>query len=270
MARQAMEAFELATELGHSGESGRAREDVVRGFLADVVPPDFGIDTGFVIDAAGGVSRQVDIVVYRKQRAPVLAIGGVKHFMVESVAAVIECKASITSRSVLTSALDNIASVKELDRTNGGRNRVVGRGAGVMPETAQDQVWSGIIAGRSMKYLTVLDALLDWLESKPRTLWLNHYVDLQEFIIEYGTGLGGGTVATKRTSDPMNAECVLGSQPSHHPWGLEPTLVYFAVELLNFLRVTPLIDFHPYGYFHATALPMEKHVILPDGFGQET
>ncbi len=125
LANQALEALDLATAVGHPGESGRAREEVIRRFLAAIVPPDSGIDTGFVVDAVGGISKQIDIVVYRKSRYPILDIGGVKHFMVESVAAVFEVKSIIGSRELLVQALENVASVKALDRTGDARNVVL-------------------------------------------------------------------------------------------------------------------------------------------------
>jgi hypothetical protein len=267
MARQTVEAFDLATELHHPGESGRAREEAIRRFLANIVPPDFGIDTGFVIDAVGGISRQVDIVVFRKQRAPVLEIGGVKHFMVESVAAVIETKASIQAVKRLTDALDNIESVKQLDRTNQGRNLVVGPGVQMDPELFQNQIWGGIVAGASMAYLGTLDAIIDWIEQRPRARWPNAYVDLHDFFVQYVFGTVGDSAPTKRGSDPMSAQGLGGVQQWDHAWGIEPTLALFGVELLNFLRVTPLIQFDAYGYFHSAALPMPEHYRFPDGFG---
>ena len=54
LANQAIEAFDLGGSIDHPGENGRAREAAIRSFLADILPPDFGIDTGFVIDALGG------------------------------------------------------------------------------------------------------------------------------------------------------------------------------------------------------------------------
>jgi hypothetical protein len=266
MARQAIESFDLATELDHPGESGRAREEAVRRFLAGIVPPDFGVDTGFVIDATGGVSRQVDIIVSRKERAPVLEIGGVKHFMVESVAAVIETKAAIESRARLTEALSNIESVKELDRSNEGKNSIVPTGVPIDPAIFQNQVWGGIVAGRSMQFEATLDAMADWIEHRPRTLWPNAYVDIHEFLLAYNTGFSGDAAPTRRTTDPMSAEGLGGVQPWTHPWGAEPTLAVFAVDLLNFLRVTPLIQFVAYGYFHSTALPKEPSIKFPDDF----
>lgn len=267
IAEQAIKAFDLAGELRHPGESGRAREATIRWFLDAILPPDFGIDTGFVIDAAGGVSRQIDIVIYRKQRAPVLDIGGVKHFMTESVAAVIETKAVIQSRSVLNSALDNIASVKALDRTNGGTNHLAGWAELVDANEFRHQVWGAVITGRSMKYGTCLAQYVDWLETRPRTLWPNEYVDIHEFALTYVSGISRGSSPTERASDPMTAQGVSGFQPWQHPWGLQPTLAYLGVDLLNFLRVTPLIDFSPYGYFHSTALPMPTYFEFPDDFG---
>jgi hypothetical protein len=269
MARQAIESFDLATELDHPGEGGRAREEAIRRFLVGIVPPDFGIDTGFVIDAVGGVSRQVDVVIFRRQRAPVLEIGGVKHFMVESVAAVVEIKAVVKAKKVLTSALDNIGSVKDLDRTNEGRNRLVGAGAPVDPTLFQHQIWGAIVAGRSMKYSTCLNVLLDWMEPRPRRLWPNAYVDIHEFLIDYAYGIGDVGPPTRRSSDPTAAQGLGGSAPWKHPWGLEPTLVYLGVELLNFLRVTPRVDFQPYGYFHSTSLPMPSYFQFPADFGSE-
>ncbi len=78
--------------------------------------------TGFVIDGSGSVSGQVDLVLYRNDYYPIFEIGGVKHFPVESVVAVFEIKASTDSKNKLQGALDQIESVKALDRTGGGTN----------------------------------------------------------------------------------------------------------------------------------------------------
>jgi hypothetical protein len=134
LARDTLEQLRLATEIEHPGESGRAREQILTEFIRRLIPSSFGVSTGFVVDAVGGKSRQMDVVVYRTDYAPVLEIGGVKHFLVESVVAVLEVKAAINTEARLAQALDNIASVKALDRTNRGRNyRLV-----------EDQVLAGV------------------------------------------------------------------------------------------------------------------------------
>ena len=98
--------LELAQQIEHPGESGRAREQILTAFIEQLVPSSFGVSTGFVVDALGG-SRQLDVVVYQTDYAPVFEIGGVKHFLAESVVAVLEVKAVIDSKRDLTQALDN-------------------------------------------------------------------------------------------------------------------------------------------------------------------
>lgn len=61
-----------------------------------------------MIDAAGGISNQIDIVIYRDDYHSTFEIGEIKHFMVESVVAVIENKASMASSAALRQAFDNI------------------------------------------------------------------------------------------------------------------------------------------------------------------
>ena len=223
------------------------------------------------------MSRQIDIVIYRKQRAPVLDIGGVRHFIVESVAAVVEVKAAVHSQGLMTIALENIASVKALDRTNGGHNHVHGA-LGLQIDTAafQHQVFGAVATGRSMTYETCLDALLDWIGNHPRHLWPNAYVDIKEFVISYASGIVGDASPTHHSADPMTAQALAGVQPWDHPWGTESPLAIFAVELLNFLRVTPLIDYSAYGYFDqhsgyftSARLPMPRYYKFESDFGVE-
>lgn len=264
-ARQAVEAFELAGEISHPGEGGRAREVVVHRFLADLLPPDFGIDSGFVIDAIGGRSRQVDVVVFRRDRAPILDIGGVKHFMIESVVAAIEIKASARSRSVLQAAFDNIASVKALDRTNQGTNRIQGEWSNVMPDVFQHQVFGAVVAGTSMSYDSCLETFVEWIEDRPRTLWVNEYVDMRSFQLKYVKGVD--VQPREHSSDPMSAEGVGGFAGSSRPWGDELPLASFGIDLLEFLRVTPIVQFQRRGYFSSTAVPMGKWFHFDADFG---
>ncbi|MCE9781228.1 DUF6602 domain-containing protein, partial [Shewanella algae] len=65
----------------------------------------------------GGISKQIDVVIYSDSYHSVLEIGEVKYFMVESVVAVIEVKASIKDKATLHQALQNIKSVRTATRT---------------------------------------------------------------------------------------------------------------------------------------------------------
>jgi hypothetical protein len=101
----------------------------------------------------GGKSKQVDVVVYRTDYHPILEIGRVKHFMVESVVAVLEVKAAIDSQADLRQALENIASVKRLDRSNRGHNYEVidwRRGNFIDPKNQETQVFGGIVTETSL------------------------------------------------------------------------------------------------------------------------
>jgi hypothetical protein len=129
----------------------------------------------------------------------------------------------------------------------------------------QNQIWGGIVAGDSLEYLTSLDAIVDWIEERPRARRPNAYVDIHKVLIQYVSGMSPGSPPTMRGSDPVVAQG-LGGQPCDHPWGVEPTLALFAVELLNFLRVSPLIQFDAYGYFNRTALPMDQPFAFPEDF----
>ncbi len=267
LANQAIEAFDLGGSIDHPGENGRAREAAIRSFLADILPPDFGIDTGFVIDALGGVSKQVDIVVYWKSRYPVLEVGSVKHFMIESVAAVFEIKADVGSEAVLKEALENIASVKRLDRTGEGRNRVVETSPRPLdPSQTQDQVFGGIVAGHSMTVDNTRQKMVDWMEANgDRRLWPNTYVDVKSFSLNYFHRDNG--IMRRRSFDSMTGEGLLPVAGITRTWGPSPPLSFLGSDLLDFLQVVPQISFRvtaganlagtgQAGYFYRTMPPV--------------
>jgi hypothetical protein len=117
--RQVKEQLQLTRSIRHPGESGRARENIVREFIASTLPDLFKVDTGFVIDAIGNISRQVDIVVYRSDYHPSLTIGGIKHFPVEAVIAAIENKSRIESTALLQSLLRTWPPSRDLTSQEG-------------------------------------------------------------------------------------------------------------------------------------------------------
>jgi hypothetical protein len=117
-----------------------------------------------------------------------------------------------------------------------------------------------------------LDTIVDFLEDHDRRLWPNSYVDIQEFIVHYVTLRDG--IAWGSTSDPMTAEGITVGHGSQRAWGFSARLAFFAVDLLDFLRVTPLIDFPvtsapatsgtTIGYFYRTLIPsMSGYLVLP-------
>ncbi len=49
--------------LHHPGELGTDREEVVRNFLRSYIPRRFEVSTGFIFDANGKLSEQLDIII---------------------------------------------------------------------------------------------------------------------------------------------------------------------------------------------------------------
>lgn len=248
--RDVLNQLDLARAIRHPGESGRAREQIMAAFLRRLVPQSFGLSTGFVIDATGGISRQIDLVIYRNDYHPVFEIGGIKHFLAESVAVVIENKASISSKESLRGALENIKSVKELDRTNRGKNYTLNgslHGGLVNRDNFQHQIFGAVLTERSLSRETLKDELLAFLRSNERAHWPNLYVDVRHLSASYlksvspaeGTAIAGEAEYLGMT-DNRSANFV-------------PPLLELAMEVANFLRVTPLVDYSSADYLLAAS-----------------
>ncbi len=110
-----------SSQLPHSGEKGAAREEVVRSFLSDYLPKRFAVGHGFVVDASGGVSRQIDAVIYDQLSCPVFHVTPTQRFIpAEGVSGVVSVK-SVLTRSELSEAATNLTSVALLDRFASGR-----------------------------------------------------------------------------------------------------------------------------------------------------
>ena len=246
MNREVINQLDLTVSISHPGENGRAREQIISSYLRRLVPEEFGIDTGFVLDALGNISRQIDIVIYRTGYHPVFEIGGIKHFMVESVVAVIENKASIGSRDKLQSALDNIKSVKTLDRTNKGTNYLVfgGQcGTLVNPNEFQHQIFGAIVTEKSLSQELLKDVLFEFFQANDRSCWPNMYADVRGTCARF---LKGGPAPTGTTVVPNEAEYLCLTDPGAENY--LPPLLDLTFELINFLRVAPIVDYKPTSY----------------------
>ena len=245
---EVLQQLRLVGQITHPAENGRAREEVIRSFLRRFVPPAFGVDTGFVIDVHGGISKQIDIVIYRTGYHPIFEISGVKHFMVESVAAVIENKAWITSAATLGQALDNVRSAKVLDRTGNGRNYVVmdfhGKGPRVTEEPHKHEVWTAIITQEVLSPETLHEALLADMAVYPRALWLNCFCAIHDLAtVHIRVGADGQKTLAHWTAD---ADLFASVGPAY---GGESPLIEFAHLLATKLRAVPIIDYDPAKYF---------------------
>jgi hypothetical protein len=263
LVRQTLDSLDLAGAIAHPGESGHARENILRDFIARLLPTAYEASTGFVFNSAGEISRQIDLVVYRRDYAPVFEIGGIKHFMVEAVSAVIEVKAAIQSREVLVDALENIRGVKALDRSAGGRNYVLRGSQQAGPVNADEftqQIFGAIVMERSLSHPTLLSEWSGFLGSHPRREWPNAYYDVRHLSLMYGYDNASGAAET--CADPALATETLWSDAS-----VVPPLANLAEDILDLLRVSDVIDYSPAGYFRRPigghALPLPAGAVSP-------
>jgi hypothetical protein len=93
------------------------RENALKAFLDKYLPKKYALGTGHILDEAGNMSRQCDVVIYDAFNCPVLlAEEGYQLFPAESVFGVIEVK-SVFDADSLSKGVDNIRSVKHLVRS---------------------------------------------------------------------------------------------------------------------------------------------------------
>lgn len=184
----------LAREVSHNLSSGESRESALRGQLEKYLPRRIGIEKGFVIDAHGGESQQIDVVIYDKTVATVFDINEIKYFPCEVVIAVGEVKSDILSTDKLIDALHKIKSVKELDRSNNGKNHaIVGPGLSKgwikfnPNQNHRDQIFGFIFTSTSMTRESVISYLQDYNRRTNRRYWMNLFCDMNKFLISYET-----------------------------------------------------------------------------------
>ncbi len=101
-------------KIRHPGEFGVYREAIVRDFLQSFLPQKLAIDTGFVVNALGETSKQIDLVVYDPSFTPYLESKNRQRFFpVETVIAVGEVRSDV-NRAQFEDALIRISEVKKM------------------------------------------------------------------------------------------------------------------------------------------------------------
>jgi hypothetical protein len=77
----------------HPTGIGDAREDTVRQYLQDVLPPRFSVDRGKIFDSEGHLSPEFDIIIAEaRDFAPAMSLAGRRIVPIEAVYGVIEVK----------------------------------------------------------------------------------------------------------------------------------------------------------------------------------
>lgn len=106
--------FTNSREIVHSGSKGDNRELFIKEFLGQFFPQKYVIGRGEILDSAGNISRQADIVIY-DESIPTFDYGSTQHFLSAGVLAHIEVKSKLTSPE-LKKALSITESIKALNK----------------------------------------------------------------------------------------------------------------------------------------------------------
>ena len=105
---------EITSQIEHRPTKGDFREDIIKEFLRQYLPENFGVCKGLVIDTEGIQSKQQDILIYDKATTPRFLISETENILpIESIVATLEVKSSLNKIELLKS-LDNIESVRGL------------------------------------------------------------------------------------------------------------------------------------------------------------
>ena len=116
---------QLQTSLGmpcaHPTTKGDVSEVRWKEFLESFLPNRYAVSKGFVFDSKGGVSEQIDLIIYDPFHSPLILDegNGEKCITAESVYAVFEVKPN-ANKSHVEYADEKISSVKKLHRTQRG------------------------------------------------------------------------------------------------------------------------------------------------------
>lgn len=108
---------EITKLIDHRGEKGTAREDLIKEFLLQYLPQNFGIERGLIINSNLEQSNQQDLYIYDKSITPrFIDTEHVKVVPVESIVSIIEVKSELTTEE-LKSGLDNICRVRSMEKS---------------------------------------------------------------------------------------------------------------------------------------------------------
>jgi hypothetical protein len=94
----------VRASISHAGEKGRDLERHVHKMLREILPPEYGLTTGFVAsrfeDGVISLSPQLDIIIYDAIRhSPLIHLESCDVLPIESIYGYVEVKASLTSSS---------------------------------------------------------------------------------------------------------------------------------------------------------------------------
>lgn len=174
--------------IDHPGELGTDREEVIRSFLKSYLPKRFEVSTGFVFDSSGSISKQIDIIITDSLVcAHFQAPGGTRLFPCEAVVAVGQIKSSLTSFKDLRGSIENIESVKSLDRSAQGKAFDSHYQENIdHQENYLHQIFGFILViGKSLSLSSIQEHAIDYTHAREAHLWPNIFIALDQYLVTF-------------------------------------------------------------------------------------
>ncbi len=137
----------------HPTGVGDAREDLVRDYLREILPPRFSIDRGKIFDSQGNLSREFDVIISESfDISPAMTLANRRIVPIESVYGVIEIKSKL-NKKYYDYFIDAVGELDEMRRFytplskihNQEIQRKVKEGFAPI-DKHMGHIWSGIIA----------------------------------------------------------------------------------------------------------------------------
>ena len=141
----------------------------------------------------GNVSKQLDIIIANALVCPRFeTAGGNRFYPCESVVAVGQVKSSLTSDTALQGALENLESVKELDRSANGQAFDADRGEPIDHlNNHLHQIFTFLlISGKAMKDSTIQTKMMDHVLTTAPHVWTNLGLVLDQYLVTFACDEG--------------------------------------------------------------------------------
>lgn len=255
---------EFSKSVAHPPKSGEAREEALKKILEKYLPQRVGIDSGFVIDTQGRESKQIDIVIYDKNNATFFEVNEIKYFPCEVVIAVGEVKSNIDSRKKLEDAFNKIKSVKELDRSNRGKNLIIS-GPGISLtgmkfdplREHRDQILGFIFTRTSMTEKSIIEAFHEYNTEHERRLWLNLFCAYKNFLISYESDARADSIKrlTPSAMDSKNIYCTTEDE-------IQNLLLLFIAILSTFIHEAHIARPNYFDYIKITTTRHQDYPLI--------
>ena len=153
-ARKLRAEFAELTVVPHNALKGHEAEQIVRKFLDAHIPRRFAVGAGFILDSAGTISPQTDVIIYDAFNCPVYrASDDASIFPSNNVVAVVEVKSALDGKE-LKDGWAKVSAIKSLVKAKPPGGPVVSQTGGFL--FAFDSKLS--LATLSEQYATLLRA----------------------------------------------------------------------------------------------------------------